>query len=275
MNDTLQDKTNETETLQDRVKDLVSQKGIHNAWETTYRVEGIEKLWERIYDDFVARINQPKGSHALDIGCGPGYNSIRLARRGYKVTSADYSEAVLPLARENFAKANLDINPTREDILNLSYPANSFDLVLCQGVLMHVPELERAISELSRVVKPGGYIVLEELNQGSPEARGMKLAWSLFKPSITITRKPSGDECTSNFEGKTLFWRYTNAKWFINEFAKHSCELFRRDSSMATETWKYAPGPFKSVVNGWNRLWLQAFNLPGLAYHNIFVFRKK
>jgi SAM-dependent methyltransferase len=263
-------------SLQDQVKELISQPGIHDNWETTYRIDGIERLWEQIYDDFVARIGQPAGSHALDIGCGPCFNSIRLARRGYRVTAADYSEAVLPHAREVLARENLSdaIHPTREDLLNLSFPADTFDLVLAQGVLMHVPDLERAIAELARVVKPGGFVVLEELNQGSPEAWIKKLVWSVLKPSIKIERKPAGDEFSADFEGGTVFWRHTNARWFAEQFARNSCERFRRDTSMCTEAWKYV-GPLKGVVHAWNRLWARHLNLPRLAYHNLTIFRKK
>jgi ubiquinone/menaquinone biosynthesis C-methylase UbiE len=264
--------------LQDQVKRLVSQPAIHDAWETAYRTAGIERLWERIYDDFVARIGQPPGSHAIDIGCGPGYNAMRLARRGYRVTAVDYSEAILPLARENVAHEHLSdvITIGRDDILNLSYPSQNFDLVLCQGILMHVPDLTQAVAEVARVARPGGYIVLEELNQGSPESWAMRTAWSLFKSNIKITRTPAGHECTCIFEGETAFWRQTNAQWLTGQFAEHSCELVRRDSSMFTEIWQYTPGRFlKGIVHAWNLMWVRRLNLPRLAYHNLFIFRKK
>ena len=46
---------------------------------------------------------------------------------------------------------------------------------------MHIPDAERAISQLVRVTKPGGFIVLEEINQNAPEALVMRLAWSALK----------------------------------------------------------------------------------------------
>ena len=264
--------------LQQKVKRLVSQPGIHKSWETTFRTTNVERLWEQIYDDFVARIGQPRGSRALDIGCGPGFNAIRLACRGYRVAAVDYSEVVLPAARQRIADEHLAdvITVGREDILNLSFPIASFDLVLCQGVLMHVPDLSQAVAEVARVVRPGGFIVLEELNQGSPESRTMKTAWSLFKRKITVTRMPAGHECSCDFDGETVFWRLTNAKWLTAQFAEHSCELFRRDSSMFTEFWKYAPGGLlKGAAHRWNLICARQFNLPRLAYHNLFIFRKR
>ena len=62
---------------------------------------------------------------------------------------------------------------------------------------MHIPDAQRAIDELVRIAKPGGYLVLEEINQNAPEARMMRLLWStLKKKKITITRTPAGPEHT-------------------------------------------------------------------------------
>jgi ubiquinone/menaquinone biosynthesis C-methylase UbiE len=266
-------------SLQEKVKQLLTKPAIHRSWEATYRTIGIERLQEQLYDDIVRRIGQTSGSTALDIGCGPCFNSIRLARRGYRVTAADYSEAILPIAYDNVDRAQLSgvINPiVREDLLNLSFPDRQFDLVLAQGVLMHVPDLERAIAELTRVVKLGGFIVLEELNDGSPEARVMTALWRLFKKKkITITAKPAGHECSAAFEADTMFWRMTNHRWLVDQFAQHSCRLFHRDMGMCTEFWKYAPTEaLKNVVHAWNRFCARRLNWPRLGYHNVYIFRK-
>src|ERR1700683_1451373 len=131
----------------------MNQRQIHDAWEKNYRSLENERFFEQVYDDFVRRIDQPPGSQALDIGCGICANSIRLARRGYVVSAADYSEPILVEAHENVSRNELSdrITIARDDILNLSFPNEHFDLVLCWGVLMHIPDAERAISELARV----------------------------------------------------------------------------------------------------------------------------
>jgi 2-polyprenyl-3-methyl-5-hydroxy-6-metoxy-1,4-benzoquinol methylase len=81
-----------------------------------------------VYDDFVKQIQQPENSLALDIGCGISAKSARLARCGYVVSPADYSESILSHARENFARKQLvdRITIGREDILNLSFPIDHF-----------------------------------------------------------------------------------------------------------------------------------------------------
>ena len=269
--------TNSSQNISDRVKRQMNQPQIHDAWEKTYRTDRNERFFEQAYDDFVKRIGQSRGSRALDIGCGICANSIRLARRGYFVSAADYSEPILVQARENVSRHQLSdrINIGREDILNLSYPSNYFDLVLCWGVLMHIPDAERAISELARVAKPGGFLVLEEINKNAPEAWLMRKGWSAFKKNITITKSRRGYEQTTAFAGESLFWRHADPKWLVTEFNRLSCSLVRRDSGMFSEMYIYAPGRFlKDAVYGWNNISSRQLNLPQLAYHNTFIFRK-
>ena len=269
--------TDPSQNISDDVKRQMNRPQIHDAWEKNYRSSGNERFFEEAYDEFVKHLAQPENSRALDIGCGICANSIRLARRGYIVSAADYSEPILAQARANVAQHGLSdrITPSREDILNLFFPNDYFDLVLCWGVLMHIPEAERAISELTRVVKPGGYIVLEEINQNAPEAVMARLAWSTLKKNITIAKTPRGYEQTTQFAGEKLFWRHVDPNWLVTQFQTRGCSLARRDSSMLSEIYIYLPNPFlKNRIHDLNRFWLRHINLPKLAFHNIFVFRK-
>jgi len=263
--------------ISEQVKRQMNRPQIHNVWEKNYRNPENERFFEQAYDDFVRRIDQSPGSRALDVGCGICANSIRLARRGYVVSAADYSEPILVEARENVSRHHLSDQITigREDILNLSFPDDHFDLVLCWGVLMHIPDAERAIRQLTRVARPGGFIVLEEVNQHAPEAWTMRLVWSAIKKNVTVTKTPRGYEQSCPFEGETLFWRQVNPSWLVTQFARCSCSLIRRDSSMLSEMYIYTPGKLISgAIQGCNRLWARRINLPQLALHNIFIFRK-
>ena len=264
--------------ISEQVKRQMNQPHIHDVWEKNYRSDENETFFEIAYDDFVRKIDQPRGSLALDIGCGICANSIRLARRGYIVSAADYGESILVEARDNVLRNRLldRITINREDILSLSFPDNHFDLVLCWGVLMHIPDAERAIGELIRVAKPGGFIVFEEINQHAPEAWIMRMFWSRLKKNITITKTPRGYEQICPFEGGTLFWRHLNIEWLVNQFARRSCSLVWRDSSMASEMYIRAPGQLlKKAIQGWNRLWVRRINLPQLALHNLLIFKKR
>ena len=93
--------------LSGRVKRQMESPLIHESWESTYRTEAAERLWEQVCDHMVSVLNQPDGSLALDIGCGICANSVRLARRGYRTVAADYSESILERARWNVERNGL------------------------------------------------------------------------------------------------------------------------------------------------------------------------
>jgi 2-polyprenyl-3-methyl-5-hydroxy-6-metoxy-1,4-benzoquinol methylase len=264
--------------LTEQVKRQMSGPKIHGSWESSYRTEETERFFEQAFDRCIALLNQPRGSRALDIGCGICANSMRLARRGYRVSAADYSDSILERAKVNVRGARLDeqIDIGHEDILNLSYPDRSFDLVLCWGVLMHIPEAEQAVRELIRVARPGGFIVLEEINMHAPEAVLMRTFWRLLKRrKIRISRAPAGFEHICSFADEVLFWRHADIPWLVKQFTTQSCDLIDRSCSLFSESYLHMPLLIlKSSVHAWNRLWLRYMNLAQPSFHNVLVFRK-
>jgi 2-polyprenyl-3-methyl-5-hydroxy-6-metoxy-1,4-benzoquinol methylase len=269
---------NDRDLLSEKVKRQMNKPLIHQSWESTYRSEENERLFDGEYNAILASLGQPPDSLALDIGSGIGANSVRLARHGYRVVAGDYSESILEPARQNLAEHGVAdrVDVRREDILNLSFPDAKFDLVLCWGVLMHVPSAAPAIAQLSRVVKPGGYIVLEEINARAPEALLMRTYWRLFKrKSIQIVKTPAGFEHQSRFGGDTLFWRHANKQWLVEQFALHSCQFVASKPGMFTELYQFVPGKMlRSMAHAWNRRCLARVKSPRLAYHNTLVFKK-
>ena len=103
-------------------------------------------------------------SPVLDAGAGTGWLALHLLAWGYEVTASDYDER----ARENFRRnaeiAGFDIDIAREDVSALSYADEQFASVFCISVLSYVPDLQRALGELWRVLQPGGIAVLGQLN---------------------------------------------------------------------------------------------------------------
>ncbi|MFW6271131.1 MAG: class I SAM-dependent methyltransferase [Bacillota bacterium] len=111
------------------------------------------------------------GEKILDIGCGTGNFSIKLAKMGCKVTGIDISQPMLEEAEKKAEKLNLDINFKKGDVLNLEFDDNKFDSVFSMAAIEFIKDLETAFKEIKRVVKPGGKILLGTIRKDSDWGR--------------------------------------------------------------------------------------------------------
>jgi SAM-dependent methyltransferase len=100
-----------------------------------------------------------RGERVLDVACGTGVAAITAARRGAIVSGLDLTPALLEHARDNEKIAESGpIEWTEGDAEHLPYPDASFDVVLSQFGHMFAPRPDVALSEMRRVLKPGGRI---------------------------------------------------------------------------------------------------------------------
>ena len=95
-----------------------------------------------------------KMTNVIDIGCGTGYMAYLLARRGKEVTAVDISEEKLSSFRNTALKHT--ITQVHSDLFQLDYN-NSFDALICQEVLEHLENYEKAVRHMTSFLKPHGY----------------------------------------------------------------------------------------------------------------------
>lgn len=113
-------------------------------------------LWEQ---QIRRALNGRVCRHVLDVGCGPGFFSVLLARLGYEVTAVDYTENMLTEARKNAAHYGVDIDFRRMDAQKLDFEDGIFDLVISRNVLWNLEQPEQAYREWLRVLKPNGTLM--------------------------------------------------------------------------------------------------------------------
>lgn len=123
-------------------------------------------------EDLVAAANIGPGDRVLDVACGTGV-AARLAAgktgAGSNVTAADVNGPMLDAAAEFAAEAGLSgIEWVECDAAKMPFEDSAFDVVLCQQGLQFMPDKAGALSEMSRVLKPGGRLALSVWKERSP-----------------------------------------------------------------------------------------------------------
>jgi ubiquinone/menaquinone biosynthesis C-methylase UbiE len=96
------------------------------------------------------------GLRVLDVGCGQGIDLHEYAAAGARVTGLDLAPRHVELARAHLAVDGLDGQVVEGDAEALPFPDASFDRVSSNGVLHHTPDIEAALREIVRVLRPGG-----------------------------------------------------------------------------------------------------------------------
>lgn len=135
------------------------------VWDEMYRRRDV---WGMIHQqrlkrflDLVDQVQLGRGSRVADIGCGAGFATLGLAQRGYFVEAIDAVAAMVETTRRNVRAAGLAarVNVQVGDIYRLNFPGGHFDTVLSIGVIPWLKTPGEAIIELSRILKPGGYLL--------------------------------------------------------------------------------------------------------------------
>ena len=148
---------------------------IHDLSITTYPVgtrEFFQQLDEYRYDklNYLLRLidfSSYRGKDVLEVGCGAGIDLVRFARGGAKVTGIDLSETAIDLACKNIeqSRQNADLRVMNGECMQ--FADNTFDVVYAHGVLQYTADTEKMMSEIHRVLKPGGEAIMMVYNKYS------------------------------------------------------------------------------------------------------------
>jgi SAM-dependent methyltransferase len=130
----------------------------YRAWSATYD-HPLRLFW--IEEPPMHRLLEalPIGT-VLDAACGTGRYANYLAARGHEVIGIDQSSDMIAIARAKVPTGRFSTG----DLTDIDLADASVDAVVCGLALVHVPDLDRALHEMARVVRPGGRVVISDVH---------------------------------------------------------------------------------------------------------------
>jgi SAM-dependent methyltransferase len=162
---------------------------LYHDWEAgTYDAKWSISFDQRCIDYARDRFSHVAGTQgwpygrALEVGCGTGFFLLNLKLAGVLDEGhvTDLSPGMVEVAMRNAAGLGFELEGRVADAESIPYPDNSFDLVIGHAVLHHIPDVEQALREVLRVLKPGGRFAFagEPTRYGDFVARRLsRLTW--------------------------------------------------------------------------------------------------
>jgi ubiquinone/menaquinone biosynthesis C-methylase UbiE len=130
-----------------------------------------------------------EGREVLEVGCGTGLLLERIAGFASRAVGIDLSPGMLELARER------GLEVVEGSATNLPFADESFDVACSFKVLAHVPDLDKALSEMLRVIRPGGIVVAELYNR-----RSLRALVKRYGPAGAVSKELKEDAVYTRFD---------------------------------------------------------------------------
>jgi ubiquinone/menaquinone biosynthesis C-methylase UbiE len=173
------------------------------------------------FPDVMPRIEQQarqlKGKHLLEIGCGMGFDSIEFLKRGVRVTSIDLTPNAVAFTKRHVELRGLTSEGVRVgNALALEFPDASFDAVYSIGVLHATGDLQRAVDEVYRVLKPGGRAIVSHIYR---KGSFFRFLGRLGRENLEFKdRDPPVNDFFNDREVRHIFRRFRNVELQIDHF---------------------------------------------------------
>lgn len=170
------------------------------------------------------------GLRVLEVGCGTGSLVSRLGSQGLDVTGVDISRDAIDYGLKKHSRIKLDVQPAE----NLEFADNSFDIVLSFDLFEHIVQVDRHLSEVSRVLATGGYYLFQTPNKYSNVifetlAKKSLTKWRRAHPSLHTPGQLRRRLAGHGFESRFVKMNPVN-EFFINKVRKKLgalCHIFK------------------------------------------------
>ena len=207
------------------------------------------------------------GENLLEIGSGMGTDLAQFAKNGANVTDVDFAITHLEHAKSNLSARSLPGKFILQDAEKLPFEDNEFDLIYSNGVIHHTPNTLAMISEIYRVLKPGGKIIIMVYAVNSLHF-WYQIVWILGIKQNLFDSFSIGEIMSRNIEitennAQPLVKAYTTKqlKMLFSKFKK--CKIYKRQltkleiqqyifSERAFSFLRFVPLSLLEMFMGWN-----------------------
>ncbi len=259
------------------LKATYEQPSVHQRWKAAYRGNPLQdRLNAAMLDRVFGGVGAQHAMRVLDAGCGDGTHTIAIAQRGYDCTGVDISQTILRSAQANIVAAGLGAcaRVACSSLEALAFPNDSFDLVHCRGVLMHIPRWEDALEQLVRVLKPRGHLVLFEGNTQALEVSLVRALRWVRKPVSRVQEMPGGVEFWAVLEGQPFVVRVARIAYVQQRLAGWGLASQQRWASEFWDVHRFPAGLIRNMVIRFNSTWFR-WRLPSRwSVGNILLAQK-
>jgi ubiquinone/menaquinone biosynthesis C-methylase UbiE len=141
------------------------------AWRDVYEQKTVDgEIYRKrlqIVLEWIENLSIPIGEKVLEVGCGSGRATVALAQRGYVVDAIDSTPSMLAITRQYAADVGVArlISTNVGHACLLDFADDSFGIVLAVGVMPYLGSPRKALAEMARVLKPGGFLLLTAGNR--------------------------------------------------------------------------------------------------------------
>jgi ubiquinone/menaquinone biosynthesis C-methylase UbiE len=112
------------------------------------------------------------GGTVLEVAPGPGYLAIELAKLGpYRVVGLELSRTFVDIARANARAVGVEVDFRQGNVADIPFPADTYDAIVCTAAFKNFKDPVRALNEMYRVLKPGGLVLIVDMNRHATDGQ--------------------------------------------------------------------------------------------------------
>jgi S-adenosylmethionine-dependent methyltransferase len=162
-----------------------------------------EVTWHNLLPHLPDVVDAARPRCILDVGGGSGEMACKLVQRGYRVWLLDYAPAMLEQARlaaqtlPDEARSRLTLCPMAAEDASQSFPAGSFEAILCHTLIEYLPEPHATLRALTHLLGGGGLLSVSFVNH---HAEIFRQVWSHDDPGGALARLERGAFCAKLFD---------------------------------------------------------------------------